>query len=130
MIRIRYGFLRFRIECIFQIFSCIFQSISSLVRSVFLGFLDSCSHFFPCIFIGISFYCPCVSKRNKSYTNSSKLSCFFISIIIIIMYFFGQFSRLGCISIRYIIVERISNSLLDFWEIFREQFNLVYNTEF
>lgn len=100
-----------------------FPGILGLLQSFFI---------FPASFIGISFYCPCVSQGNKSYTNSSNLSCFLTCITIIIMYFFVQLSRLISIrSIRYIIIERIPNSLRDnLRNDPREQFNLLSSLSF
>lgn len=48
-----------------------------------------------------------------------------------IVYFFGQLSRLGYVSIRYVIIEIIPSSLLDFLRSDkREQFNLSDGFEF
>lgn len=99
-----------------------FPGILGLPQSFFI---------FPASSIGISFYRPCVSQGNKSYTNSSNLSCFLTSMTII-MYFFVQLSRLISIrSIRYVIIERIPNSLRDnLRNDPREQFNLLSSLSF
>lgn len=115
MIRIWNGLL-FLVDYISKLLDNSFQSINLVVRPIFLGFLDSCSHFFfsffSASFIGISFYRPCVSQGNKSYTNSSNLSCL-LNLYNNNNVFLCSTQQISIHSVRCVIIERLPSSLLD-----------------